>query len=119
MAIQGIKGLLPSLRERKRYVVCEVLSEHPVDGRSVGKAILSSFLSLFGEASLAKAGIQLLPAYTAETKRTILRIAHTAVSQLKAALLLIQAIDGQPVIVRSVAVSGILKKAKSHLVHPL
>ncbi len=116
MAIKGIKGLLPSLREKKRYVVCEVLSEKPMtDRKPITSSILSTFLSLFGEATLAKAGIQTINEYNAETQRVILRIAHTAVQQLKSALILVRTIGGQPVIVRSVAVSGILKKAKSHL----
>lgn len=116
MAIKGIKGLLPSLREKKRYVVCEVLSEKPItDRKSVTNTLLSSFLSLFGEQGLAKAGLQALPDYNPETQRGLLRTAHTSVQQLKASMALVRAITGQPVIVRSVSVSGMLKKAKSHL----
>lgn len=117
MAIKGIKGLLPSLREKKRYMVCEVLSEKPIANRTaVTGAILSSFLSLFGEQGIAKAGLQTLPDYNRETQRGLLRIAHTGVQQLKASMALIRTINSQPVIVRSVSVSGMLKKAKSHLV---
>jgi len=116
MAIKGIKGLLPSLREKKRYVVCEVLSEKPIhDRKSVTNSILSSFLSLFGEQGLAKAGLQALPDYNAETQRFMVRIAHTGVQQCKAALALVRSINSQPVIVRSIVVSGMLKKAKSNL----
>lgn len=116
MAIKGIKGLLPALREKKRYVVCEVLSEKPIANRAaVTNAILSSFLSLFGEASLAHAGLQPIPEYNAENQRTIVRVGHTSVPALKAAITLVRTIDHQSVIVRSVSVSGMLKKAKSHL----
>ena len=116
MAIKSIKGLIPTLREKKRYVVCEVLSEKPIAGRSAAtSAILSSFLSLFGETSLAHTGLQAIPEYNTETQRTIVRVGHTSVPAVKAAIALVKTIDHQPVIVRSVSVSGMLKKAKLHL----
>ncbi len=121
MAIKGIKSLLPSLREKKRYVVCEVLSEKPLtDQQTVTRAIRASFLSLFGETSLAAAGMQTITTVPIMNTKptiihTIIRVTHIAVTPLKAALLCIRTIDTQPVIVRSIAVSGILKKAKSFL----
>lgn len=116
MIIKRIKGLLPTLREKKRYVVCEVLSEKPIaDRKMVTSAILSSFLSLFGEASMGHAGLQALPDYNMDTQRAIMRTGHTSVPAVKAALALVRTINNQPVILRSVAVSGMLKKAKAHL----
>lgn len=85
----------PTLKERKRYVVYE-----PADDEAVTQAVTT----LFGTRGAAKAGI--LPVEQAG-ERSILRVAHTSVDELKAAL----AHTGK----RSVATSGTLKQARQFL----
>ena len=110
--------LLPTLRQKKRYVVFEVLGkdmgeEHcaPADVHSAIQQALSSFL---GQLGLAKASPLLLPERT-QGSRFVLKVNHTWVDECKAALSLIKKIKNKPVLLRSVTVSGTLKKAGAYL----
>lgn len=85
----------PTLKERKRYVVYE-----PADDDAVAAALKD----LFGTRTSAQAG--LLPVERSGT-RSIVRVAHTSVDELKAAL----AWTGK----HSVTTSGTLKQARAHL----
>lgn len=101
-----MKPLLPTLKERKRYLVYELLSERPVRGGE--RAVLDHLRSALGLFDGAKAGI--LPVrYDQERQTGILRVAHGSVDKVKGALLLLTAAD-VPVIPRVRGVSGILKK---------
>ena len=110
-----LKPVLPSLRERKRYVTFEVLSEKSVsDGGAVAKAIWNSMLRFGGELGTSEAGlIVLIDQYKASSQRGIVRVAHTGVDKLKASFTFITSISGIPVTIRSVAVSGNINKAKT------
>ncbi len=110
-----LKPLLPSLRERKRYVVFEVISKNPIKyAKSLAKAIEQSMLSLAGSLGLSRAGLIFLnDKYDTRTQRGVVRVSHTSVDELKCALALTQSVDREAVIIRSVGVSGILKKALS------
>lgn len=108
-----IKPILPSLRERKRFLAFEIASESKIrDFSSISKAVWDSVLSFLGELGAADAGIWLLnDKYDPKTQRGLIRVGHRHVDHLKACLAMISTIDRQPVIVRSLGVSGILKKA--------
>ena len=56
-----IKPVLPSLREKKRYLVFEIVSKEPIKDFSViSKAIWKALLDLSGVLGASKAGIWLL-----------------------------------------------------------
>ncbi|MEM4242718.1 MAG: Rpp14/Pop5 family protein [Candidatus Woesearchaeota archaeon] len=111
-----IKAILPSLREKKRYLAFEVLSKSRIKGFSgVSKAVWQGMLSFNGTRGVAQAGIWLLPEkYNAETQKGIIRVNNKHVDSLKAGLATIQEIEGVPAIVRSIGVSGSLKKATTY-----
>ena len=52
-----MKPLLPSLREKKRYLVYEVVSKDNVSKLEVEKSIIGSCLQFLGELNLGKAGV--------------------------------------------------------------
>jgi ribonuclease P/MRP protein subunit POP5 len=112
-----IKAILPSLREKKRYLAFEVLSKSRIkDYSSVSKAIWQGMLSFTGTKGTAQAGIMLLPEkYNPQTQRGIVKVNNRQVDSLKASLTLIQEIDAMPATVRSVGVSGSLKKATNYV----
>jgi len=124
-----IKRLIPSLREKKRYVAFEVLSAKElsylsisIDAKQIQHAIWDTALSFLGERHVSKAGLFMLPnLYQSKIQRGIIRVNHTGVDDLKAVLALVQQIQNQPVSIKTVGVSGILKKATarylSHTVH--
>lgn len=103
--------LLPSLREKQRYVVCEVESATPVSFSDTAHTVQEALASFIGLLGLARAGIQILPErWDPGRQRFVVRVDHRSVDELKAALLLIKKIKNTSVIVRSVLVSGTLKK---------
>ena len=108
--IKKIKPILPSLREKKRYLVYESVSEMKIQYNYIKRSINSAILSYIGELGYANAGIIILP----ENKNTkgILRVNTKYLDKVKASLTLIESINKERVIVKSVGVSGTLKKAK-------
>ena len=111
-----LKPILPTLREKKRYLAFEIISKSQIkDFSAVSSAVWANLLSFLGEYGAAKAGIWLLPdKYDSKKQRGIIRVANKCVNELKASLALTNSIEGQDVIIRSVHVSGILSKAAKH-----
>ncbi len=118
MIKKKIKPLLPSLRERKRYLAFEIISESPIlDFKAVERAIQDKSLEFLGILGCAEAGIMVLnDKYNPENQRGLIRVSHTSVDKLRASLMMIEKIEDKNVIVRSVGVSGILKKAKNNYI---
>lgn len=103
--------LLPSLREKQRYVVCKVESATPVSFSDTTRTVQEAVASFIGLQGMARAGVQILPErWDQNRQRLVVRVDHRSVDELKAALLLIKKIKNTSVIVRSVLVSGTLKK---------
>jgi ribonuclease P/MRP protein subunit POP5 len=113
--MRALKPLAPTLREKKRYVAIEVLTEGPAAFSDLSRALGEAFLGLFGEMGAAHAGIWLLPErYDAGRKQGIVRVSHAAADHLRAALTFITSVGGKPATVRSLGASGILAKAAAH-----
>jgi len=108
-----MKSLLPTLKEKKRYLVFEIISESKInDFSDVSRQILSSCSRFIGEQGMAKAGIIVMhDRWNQQTQQGIARVNNKYVDNLKASLALIKNINSEKVIVRSKGVSGILKKA--------
>ncbi|OIO62839.1 hypothetical protein AUJ69_02060 [Candidatus Woesearchaeota archaeon CG1_02_47_18] len=109
-----IKPLRPSLRERKRYVVFEVISRSGVrDVKAICKAIRAAFLEFAGRIGRAAASLHVMDKeFNEEKQRGIIRINHCFVDHLRASTTFIRKIGRTKVILKSVGVSGILKKAR-------
>ena len=110
-----IKPVLPSLREKKRYLVFEIISDSKIENQNkVAEAVLAGCQKYLGEMGMAKAGLMVLnDNYNQEKQRGIIKVSNKMVDNLRAALCFIKEVDHQKVIVRSIGVSGILKKAKN------
>ncbi len=105
-----MKPLLPTLREKKRYIVFEIITESSLDSRTVKKEIVEKCTSFLGILDSAAAGIIMV-----EYNRVmgILKVNNKYLNKIKMALALIKTIDGRRVIVNCIKVSGILKKARA------
>jgi|SRR3989338_10765075 len=108
-----MKPLLPTLKEKKRYLAYEVISK-PLKFNVVSKAVWDNILGYIGTKGTAKAGIWLLNDKYKNNKG-IIRVTNKYVDDLKASLALIKKINNEDVIVRSLGVSGILNKAENYL----
>ncbi|MEM4263677.1 MAG: Rpp14/Pop5 family protein [Candidatus Woesearchaeota archaeon] len=111
-----LKPILPSLREKKRYVVFEIISKTKIDFTAASKAIWNSILNFAGTKGAAEAGIWVMnDKFNKEKQKGIIKTSHKSIDLLKAALALIKEIEGKAAIVRSIAVSGILNKAEKRI----
>jgi len=109
-----MKSLKPSMREKKRYLAFEVLSEEKItDFDAVAESILANSERFLGELGMSKAGVLMMKdKWNEEMQRGLLRVNHKNVGNLRAALTMIDKIKEEEVIVKSVGVSGTLKKAE-------
>ena len=111
-----LKPILPSLREKKRYLVFEVISKQRIsDFGAVSNSITQSSLHFMGLLGVGKAGIiPLANKWNQELQRGIIKVSHKHVDMLRASLVFANKVDNQEVIFRSLGVSGILKKAENN-----
>ena len=87
-----IKPLLPSLRERKRYLAYEVMSKYKFnDAVHVNKVILDAAKEFLGSMGMANAGILALnDKWDKELQRGLLRVNNKHVNNLKASLIFVK-----------------------------
>ena len=110
MTAKKIKQIMPSLKEKKRYIAYDVIAEAEPSPREIEQAITKRMLSFVGELGVSQAGI-LFP------KPGIVRVSHLSAEYAKAALALVKEINGKPVALRSLGTSGMLNKAEKYLAH--
>jgi len=108
------KPLLPSLREKKRYLAYEVISKQRFhDAVEINKAIFDAASGFLGTKGLSEAGILAMDEQWNENmQRGMLRVNNKHVENLKASLIFVESVKGNDVILKSVGISGILKKAQ-------
>lgn len=112
MPMEKIKPLIPTLRERKRYLSFEIISDYDFDFSIVKKHIFDEYKRLYGENGLSKAGLIMLSnKYDKAKKRGIIRVSNKELDKLKLSLAVITKINDKDVIFRTLIASGMIKKA--------
>ena len=102
MVKKRLKPILPSLREKKRYLAFEVISSSIYDYNSIAGAIHDSLLQLVGQLGAGKAGIKFLEdKFNQELQRGLIKVNHKYIDHLRASLALIKDINDGEVIVKS------------------
>ncbi len=102
-----------SLREKKRYVAFQILSEGEIDFGDLINALWSSILDLFGEVNTGEINFWLVKdAWKKESKRGLIKCNHKHVSEVRLAMALINRIGDSQVSIRSLGVSGTMKSAR-------
>ena len=111
MSSQGcnMKPLLPTLKEKKRYLVFEVFGEQ-IDKAKTEKLIEDTCLKFLGENGYSKAGIMILRD-SWNKNRGVIKVNTKYVDELKVSMGLIKG----KTIVNTIGLSGTLKKAKEKL----
>ncbi len=114
MIMVPLKRLPPDIRIRERYIVFSIISEKHFSLEEAVRTIWSSALQLFGEAGTSRFHIW-IPSNLYNEKRDIgiIRCSHDHVQDVRAALTLIKKIDDEPVIIRTLGVTGTIKAAKT------
>jgi len=106
--------LPPSLRERRRYLAFQILSEDKVNFSDLSNSIWHSILNLLGEKGAGEAELWLPRNIYNEIKQIgLIRCSHLHVENIRAALALIDRIGDIRVIVKVLGVSGTMKAAQA------
>jgi ribonuclease P/MRP protein subunit POP5 len=108
------KLVKPSLRERNRYVVVDIMSERQLERKPVVDAIWGALLRLFGEFGAAKTSLWVMD-WEPQKRRGIVKVNHESVDMLRAAAATVKEIDGKKAIISVTRVSGTLRAAREGL----
>lgn len=106
-----LKRLLPSLREKKRYVAFEVIADESISHKDAINAISDNYKKYYGLIGMAKSGLMALNDW--KNQKGIIKVNNKYTDELKGSFSLIKNINNHNAIVRCIGVSGILKKARS------
>jgi RNase P/RNase MRP subunit POP5 len=87
------------------------------DPEDIERSITQSVIDYIGYKGLADSGMMVLKdKLSIKEQKGLIRVAHKAVDNLRVSLMLTGKIDNQEVIVRTVGISGIMKKAYDNFV---
>jgi len=106
--------MLPSLKEKKRYLAFEVISEKPVGYSDVHSAFRRAMSDYLGQKGCAAAGAIMLKERFNSSKG-IIRVNHNYLNDLKASLCMARTVGNQKAMFKSLGASGILKKAYAYV----
>lgn len=105
--------MLPSLREKRRYVVFEIVSERDFDLGEVVEAVWEGLISYMGERGVGLANPWIMKdLFYPEKQVGGIRIEKNSVQDVRTALALVDRIDGEKVCLYMRGVSGSIKKAR-------
>jgi ribonuclease P/MRP protein subunit POP5 len=104
-----MKPILPTLKERKRYIVFEVVSDKKISEKSLETDISNNVLKFLGELGIAKTGFMFLEA---KKNKGMIKTNVKYQDEVKMALNLIKNIGKEKAIINVIGVSGILNKAR-------
>lgn len=105
-----MKRLLPSLKEKNRYIVFEVVANQKLSFKEVKEAILKAIIKFLGQLETAKANPLLLNDW--KLNKGLLKINNKYLNKVKTALILINKIGKKPAYIKVMGVSGTIKKAR-------
>ena len=96
---------------RHRYLAVKIESEKSFPKNIFMKAVLNSICRLYGIYGLSRTPISLIE-YKTDEKSAILRCSHDSTDQLRSAISSITEIEGTPVYLRVIMISGTIKALK-------
>ena len=103
-----MKQILPSLKEKKRYLAYEVISEKPIEKAIIFKEIKAKTKELIGLEGLAKANITILDTF--KDNKGVLKVNNKYLNHIRSSFILIDNIDKNKTLIKTLGVSGTLKK---------
>jgi len=107
------KMLPPTLREKKRYLAFELISDEKLEFGEIVNAFWHSLLNLVGETGASQANIWFVKdTWDEKNQRGLLRCENNYVEYVRAAMALIERIGDNRVIPYTLGVSGTMKAAK-------
>ena len=108
-----LKILIPSLREKYRYVSIKIISEEPLFYSELETAVWNQLLDFYGEIGVAKMSFWLIKnLYDEQNQIFVIRCNNKSVSHAVACLGLISRIGDNRLIFKIMKVSGTIKGLK-------
>jgi ribonuclease P/MRP protein subunit POP5 len=95
-------------RVRRRYLAIKVLSEQSISKREIVDAVWNAVLQLFGEYGASQTNLTFIE-YNSEKSWGIVRCSHRALEMVRASVASVIEINGKPVAIDVLGVSGTLK----------
>jgi len=109
----NLNYLPPSLRERKRYILFQVISEEPIKYEDLEQAVWNQLLDTFGEFGVSSMSLWLIKNLYDEEKQTgVIKCNHLSVPKVLVGLGLIPRLGDTRVIFKILKVSGTIKGLK-------
>lgn len=111
--MKNLKTLPPTLREKKRYIAFQIISEEPISYSDLESAIWNTMLDFLGEYGVSKTSVWLLKECWDEKKQTgIIRCNHLSVQKILASLGMVQRLGDNRTTFKILKVSGTMKGLK-------
>ena len=101
-----LKPILPSLREKKRYIAFSVESSSLVSFHETRREIEASMQQFLGDFGMAQAGLFFMKDW--HKQQVILRVSSKYVDHARASFTFIETVAGHKAQVSSLAVSGVV-----------
>ena len=105
--------LKPSMRENKRYMAYEIMSNNPLS-KGIDKILLDKIKSLLGVFNAGKAGVMSVK-YNKNNQRGILRVNRGFTDNIRSCFVMIKRLNSEKVLIRTLKVSGMVNKAKKEI----
>jgi len=106
---QKVNPLKPSMREKKRYMVYEIISQKQI--KYADKALIDKIKDLLGVFISGKASVMNVK-YNPKNQKGVLRVDRKYVDNVRSCFVMIKDINNKKVLIRTIRVSGMLNKAK-------
>ncbi|MEM2281823.1 MAG: Rpp14/Pop5 family protein [Candidatus Bathyarchaeia archaeon] len=93
---------------RRRYLALKIDSDHKFGSKDFRDAVWEAILRLYGEYGASKTNLTLID-YNMEEGFAVVRVAHTEIEKVRAAIASITEIASKPAAVHVLKISGTLK----------
>jgi ribonuclease P/MRP protein subunit POP5 len=118
-----LKILPPHLRNKKRYLAFEVLSEKPINREEVISLIWGAAGGLYGSCGVSSFDLWVVKIWPCKSReqnivKGILRCSREEVSTVRSIFPLINRYKGKRVVFHTLGISGTIKSAKSKFIKP-
>ena len=101
--------MLPTLREKRRYIVFEVVSDKKFTKEKVENAMYSSLLTLFGEYGFSLVNPKLIE-FDEREQYGVIKFTREEVQKMRSSLAFVSKIDETVAVIHVKGISGTLKK---------
>ncbi len=107
-SIKRLKALIPTLRERKRYVSIKIISDEKIEKEEIKNALYENIKNLYGKFALAYLSFRI----KFDKDLIILKCNHISLPFIISSLGFLKEINRKKVIIKVLAISGTIKKLK-------